>query len=74
GLAKRPQILALNKIDAVDKETVDLEALATQLNHISLAPVFIISAVTRAGLDAMLQEIWRVVDEVNALEAAEVGV
>ncbi|MFM5944519.1 MAG: GTPase ObgE, partial [Dolichospermum sp.] len=39
-----------------------------------LAPVFIISAVTRAGLDAMLQEIWRVVDEVNALEAAEVGV
>ncbi|MFM6075413.1 MAG: GTPase ObgE, partial [Dolichospermum sp.] len=72
--AKRPQILALNKIDAVDKETVDLEALATQLNHISLAPVFIISAVTRAGLDAMLQEIWRVVDEVNALEAAEVGV
>ncbi|MFM5891918.1 MAG: GTPase ObgE, partial [Dolichospermum sp.] len=74
GLAKRPQILALNKIDAVDKETVDLEALATQLNHISLAPVFIISAVTRTGLDAMLQEIWRVVDEVNALEAQKVGV
>jgi GTP-binding protein len=74
GLAKRPQILALNKIDAVDRETVDLDDLAKQLNHLALAPVFIISAVTRAGLDAMLQEIWRVVDEVNALEAAEVGV
>ncbi|QYX32510.1 GTPase ObgE [Sphaerospermopsis torques-reginae] len=74
GLAKRPQILALNKIDAVDRETVDLEALATQLNHLSLAPVFIISAVTRTGLDELMQEIWRVVDEVNALESAEVGV
>ncbi|MFN9955003.1 MAG: GTPase ObgE, partial [bacterium] len=72
--AKRPQILALNKIDAVDRASVDLEALATQLNHLSLAPVFIISAVTRTGLDELMQEIWRVVDEVNALEAAEVGV
>ncbi len=74
GLAKRPQIIALNKIDAVDKETVDLDDLAMQLNHLSLVPVFIISAVTRTGLDPMLQEIWRVIDEVNTLETAEVGV
>lgn len=71
GLAQRPQILALNKIDAVDKETVDLEALAMQLNHLSLAPVFIISAVTRTGLDSMLQEVWRILDEVNAAEQIE---
>lgn len=71
GLAKRPQILALNKIDAVDRETVDLEALATQLNHLSYSPVFIISAVTRAGLDPMLQELWRILDEINAAEALE---
>lgn len=74
GLAKRPQILALNKIDAVDKETVDLEALATQLNHLSYAPVFIISAVTRAGLEPMLQELWRILDELNAVKEVEVGV
>ncbi len=74
GLAKRPQILALNKIDAVDRETVDLEALATQLNHLALAPVFIISAVTRTGLDPMMQEIWRILDEINVLEAQEVAV
>ena len=73
GLAKRPQILALNKIDAIDRENVDLHALATQLNHLSLAPVFIISAVTRAGLDELMQEIWRVVDEVNAIETAKVS-
>ncbi|BAZ32325.1 small GTP-binding protein [Cylindrospermum sp. NIES-4074] len=71
GLAKRPQILALNKIDAVDRETVDLEALATQLNHLSYSPVFIISAVTRSGLDPMLQELWRILDEINAAEALE---
>ncbi|HLP89190.1 MAG TPA: GTPase ObgE [Nostocaceae cyanobacterium] len=68
GLAQRPQILALNKIDAVDRETVDLEALATQLNHLSFAPVFIISAVTRTGLEPMLQELWRILDEVNTAE------
>ncbi|MBD2139063.1 GTPase ObgE [Anabaena sp. FACHB-1237] len=68
GLAERPQIVALNKIDAVDRESVDLQGLATKLNHLSLAPVFIISAVTRSGLDALLQEIWRVLDEVNLVE------
>lgn len=71
GLEKRPQILALNKIDAVDRETVDLEELARQLNQLSYAPVFIISAVTRTGLEPMLQEIWRVIDEINAVAANE---
>lgn len=72
GLAERSQILALNKIDAVDTETVDLETLATQLNHLSYAPVFLISAVTRTGLEPMLQEIWRILDYINAAEEAEV--
>ncbi|MBD2774411.1 GTPase ObgE [Iningainema tapete] len=71
GLAERPQILALNKIDAVDRETQDLEALATQLNHLSLAPVFLISAVTGAGLEPMLQKIWEVIDQKNASEMAQ---
>ncbi len=68
GLAERPQILALNKIDAVDRETVDLEALATQLNHLSHAPVFLISGVTGAGLEPMLQAIWGILDQMNTTE------
>ncbi|MBW4560896.1 MAG: GTPase ObgE [Mojavia pulchra JT2-VF2] len=72
GLAQRPQILALNKIDAVDRETVDLEALATQLNHLSYAPVFLISAVARTGLEPMLQEIWGILDQINAAEEVEI--
>ncbi|MGF1677449.1 MAG: hypothetical protein ACFCUV_27725, partial [Rivularia sp. (in: cyanobacteria)] len=70
---EKTQIIALNKIDAVDKESVDLEALATQLNHLSYAPVFLISAVTGEGLQPMLQQIWDtldalVVDEVEEIE------
>ncbi|GAX37269.1 GTPase ObgE [Nodularia sp. NIES-3585] len=71
GLAKRPQILVLNKIDAVDRETVDLEALATELNHLSLSPVFLISAVTRTGLEPMLQELWGILDQMNAADEEE---
>jgi GTPase len=72
GLAERSLVLGLNKIDAVDRETVDLEALATELNHLSFAPVFLISAVTGAGLQPMLQEIWRLLDELNTVEQVEV--
>jgi GTP-binding protein len=74
NLATRPQILALNKIDAVDSETVDLEALATQLNQLSHHRVYIISAVTRTGLDQMMREIWRILDEINAVETEKVAV
>ncbi|MFQ4141565.1 GTPase ObgE [Chlorogloeopsis sp. ULAP02] len=72
GLAERSQVLALNKIDAVDRESVDLEALATQLSHLSHAPVFLISGVTGAGLEPMLQEIWRILDQLNPAEEVEI--
>lgn len=71
GLVERPQVLALNKIDAVDRETKDLEALATQLNHLSYSPVFLISAVTGVGLEPMLQHIWSILDQLNAPEVSE---
>ncbi|WP_026735064.1 GTPase ObgE [Fischerella sp. PCC 9605] len=66
GLSERPQVLALNKIDAVDRESVDLEALATTLNHLSHAQVFLISAVTGTGLELMLQELWSILDQLDA--------
>lgn len=63
GLPERPQILALNKIDAVEAEVID--ALATQLNHLSHVPVFQISAVTQTGLDSLLPKIWESLDELK---------
>ncbi|MDJ0798969.1 MAG: GTPase ObgE [Calothrix sp. MO_167.B12] len=68
GLAARPQVLALSKIDAIDSQNLDLEELATELNHLSHAPVFSISSVTSTGLEPMLQEIWAILDRLNAAE------
>lgn len=66
GLAERPQILALNKVDAVDSETVD--AVATQLSQLSQVPVFAISAVAQIGLDPLLQKIWQSLDQLTSSE------
>ncbi|NER24047.1 MAG: GTPase ObgE [Symploca sp. SIO1B1] len=61
GLMERPQILALNKVDAVDAETVD--ELTTELNQLTQVPVFSISAVAKIGLDSLLQKIWLSLDQ-----------
>ncbi|BAZ40008.1 small GTP-binding protein [Calothrix sp. NIES-4101] len=71
NLATRPHILALNKTDAVDRESIDLDELATQLHRVSQNKVFIISAATRAGLDELMQEVWKILDEMNAVETEE---
>ncbi len=56
GLAERRQIIAFNKIDAVDKDAIE-ENIAI-LSQLTSAPIFSISAVTRVGLDILLQAIW----------------
>jgi len=65
GLAERPQILALSKIDAVDA-THNLDALAAQLKDLGHSPVFLISAVTRTGLEPLLQQIWQTLEQMQA--------
>ena len=56
GLAERTQIIAFNKIDAVDpdriKEQID------RLSQLTSNPIFTISAVTQKGLDSLLSAIW----------------
>jgi GTP-binding protein len=61
NLGQRPQILALNKIDAVNPEP--LAALMDQFQHHLDSPVYAISAVTRAGLEEFLQAIWTALDQ-----------
>jgi GTP-binding protein len=72
GLADRPQILALNKIDAVTPGMNDLEAIANQLEELSQTTVFKISAVARTELDSLLQEIWQRLEETEELKMPEV--
>jgi GTP-binding protein len=60
GLPDRPQIIAFNKIDAVDDET--LELITSELQALTSVPIFQISAVTRAGLELMTQKVWSILD------------
>ncbi|MEP0868621.1 GTPase ObgE [Trichocoleus desertorum AS-A10] len=73
GLSDRPQIIALNKMDAIQNQeeaAQTLEAVAAHLRELSQVPVFLISAVARIGLEPLLQEIWQTLDQMAAEEAA----
>jgi GTPase len=62
GLGDRPQILALSKVDATAPDDPLVDELRTQLQHISGCPVFVISAVSRVGLEPLLQQVWQVLE------------
>lgn len=63
GLTERPQVLALNKIDATFDQQ-ELEAIANQLQDIAQTRVHLISAVAHTGLDPLLQQIWQILDAI----------
>lgn len=60
GLPQRPQIIAFNKIDAVDQDI--LELLTSELQELTPVPIFHVSAVTRSGLDILMQQVWTILD------------
>lgn len=66
GLPERPQIIALNKSDAVDDEILD--TLASELSLLTQVPIFQISAVAQTGLDSLLQKIWQSLDQLTQEE------
>jgi len=67
-LASRPQLVAINKIDALLEEEVD--ELAAELALVTGEKVFRVSAVSRKGTDELLQAVWQLLEETNiALEA-----
>lgn len=59
-LSSRPQIIAVNKVDAVDEEI--LELIITELKELTNDPILVISAVTRQGLDTLMQLVWQILD------------
>jgi GTPase len=64
GLEQKPQIVVLNKIDAVQE--LDLENLRQELNKIIEGQILTISAVTRVGLDELMQNVWNQLDAENS--------
>ena len=64
GLIDRPQIVAINKIDAIAADQIS--ALTEELRSATSTPVFAISAVAQTNLDAMLQTVWQTLDTTEA--------
>ncbi|NEO14478.1 MAG: GTPase ObgE [Moorea sp. SIO1F2] len=71
-LPERPQILALNKVDAVDQDMID--EVSTYLNQLTQVPVFSISAVAKIGLDALLSKIWQSLDQLSVADCSKAAV
>jgi GTP-binding protein len=57
GLMERPQILALNKTDALTTE--EIEGALRSFAAVTVTPIFTISAVAQQGLEPLLREVWR---------------
>jgi len=60
-LHQRPQLVVLNKIDAMPSDL--LLQRQTDLEQNTGGPVYIISAVAQQGLEALLQRVWDVLDQ-----------
>lgn len=73
GLMTRPQIVALNKIDALPADSPLAKDIAQQLQQLTSDPIFIISAVAQIGLEPMLQQIWQVLAAAETLIKPEVN-
>jgi len=70
NLARKKEIVALNKTDAMTVE--DIEAKRAQLARVSRKAVHVISGVSGAGVQALLHELMKLVDRqrVTSREAA----
>ncbi|WNZ45357.1 GTPase ObgE [Leptolyngbya boryana CZ1] len=71
GLSDRLQILAINKLDTVDPESEEVQAIASQLEQLSGTSVYRISAAAHMGLDSLMQRVWQELDELKSQEDEE---
>lgn len=63
GLHQRPQLVVLNKIDAMESDL--LQQRQSDLEQISGGPVYLISAVAQKGLESLLQRVWDLLDSLS---------
>jgi GTPase len=69
GLSDRPQILVINKLDAFLPEDPDLQAIIDSIETAAGEKALLISAVTRQGLDSLMNIVWKKLDEMAIAEA-----
>ncbi len=71
ALASRPQIFAANKLDACDREAVDLDALEEYIKNELGCELFYISAATRQGVDELMYRTAELLSELPPLTVYE---
>lgn len=69
GLADKKEIIALNKIDALDEELVEM--LSHELKQVTKSPIVPISGVSGQGVDQLLRALLSNVEDVRQLEKAQ---
>jgi GTP-binding protein len=69
GLAERPQLLALNKVDALDPET--RKAKAAELKKAAKVKPYLISGVSGEGVTELLRAAWKQIAIARGVERAE---
>jgi GTP-binding protein len=62
GLKDRPQIVALNKVDAVDLDSEAIQQLIAEFRQMISDSVFVISAVAQIGLNELTQQVWQTLE------------
>ncbi|MDY7004125.1 MAG: GTPase ObgE [Cyanobacteriota bacterium] len=62
NLEDKNQVLAFNKVDAVDLESSEMQELVSRFREISGGKVFLISAVAGIGLKELMEEVWQVLE------------
>ena len=67
GLAKKPEVLALNKIDAIPKAA--LAKKRASLEKVSGRPVFLMSGVSGDGVNDVLRALAKLIDKRRAKES-----
>ncbi|MGE4221549.1 MAG: GTPase ObgE, partial [Alphaproteobacteria bacterium] len=68
GLVDKPEIVGLNKCDALDPETVKKKVRA--LRRITKSPVLPLSGASGKGVPEVLRTLWRVVQDARAADPA----
>jgi GTPase len=68
GLDQRPQILVINKSDAIEADRV--AELQAELSQVSGLEVLVISAVSQVNLNPLLQQVWDTLDRLDAEKQA----
>jgi len=67
GLAEKPEVVALNKIDALDAQAI--KEKQTKLRRSAKKPVHLLSGITGEGRDEVLKALHEVIKKARAAEA-----